>query len=271
MSDFRFHFHPADVARDPLDGILAGADVVYHVAGQPGVRPSWGKEFETYVERNIVATQTLLEQCRGRQLAKFVYASSSSIYGDAEACPTAETVCPRPVSPYGVTKLAAEHLCELYRSAFGVPTASLRLFTVYGPGQRPDMAFSRLVAAALTGGPFQLYGDGRQTRDFSYVGDVVRAMRDAAVSPWTGVANVGGGARTSMKEVLDIVSELAGDINVVQLPMTPGDVRHTGADTTVARDAFGYQPTVDLRSGLCRMVEAADQGSVSRAISPMPR
>ena len=166
---------------------------MYHLAGQPGVRPSWGRDFETYVDRNITATQTLLEQCRRLQLVKFVYASSSSIYGDAEACPTAETVCPQPVSPYGVTKLAAEHLCELYRSAFGVPTASLRLFTVYGPGQRPDMAFSRLVGAALTGERFQLFGDGRQTRDFTYVGDVVRAMRDAAVSPWTGVANVGGG------------------------------------------------------------------------------
>jgi nucleoside-diphosphate-sugar epimerase len=251
-----FRFYPGNLRWAPLDTLLNGVDVVYHLAGQPGVRPSWGKDFQTYVDRNVIATQNLLEECQHRALWKVVYASSSSVYGDAETLPTSESVCPRPVSPYGVTKLAAEHLCELYRSTSKLPTASLRLFTVYGPSQRPDMAFSRLVSAAVRGEQFQLYGDGTQTRDFTYVGDVVRAMRDAAVSPWTGVANIGGGARTSMKEVIDIVSELAGGFELIERPVQRGDVGHTGADTTVAREAFGYRPAVSLREGLGHMVDA---------------
>ena len=165
----RFQLQREDLLRAPLVELLDGADVVFHLAGQPGVRPSWGADFATYVWRNVLATQALLEAARVVGLAKLVYASSSSVYGDAESYPTAETLRPRPVSPYGVTKLAAEHLCELYRVGFGVPTVSLRLFTVYGPRQRPDMAFSRLVAAGLRGGTFELFGEGTQTRDFTYV------------------------------------------------------------------------------------------------------
>jgi nucleoside-diphosphate-sugar epimerase len=253
----RFVLRRSDLLIDPLEPIFDGADVVFHLAGQPGVRPSWGQEFATYVDRNVGLTQRLLEAVRHVSLRLFVYASSSSVYGDAEAYPTTESICPRPVSPYGVTKLAAEHLCELYRTAFAVPTASLRLFTVYGPRQRPDVAFSRLVSSVLSGYPFTLYGDGEQTRDFTFVDDVVDAMLRVANAEWTGVANVGGGVRTSMKEVVRVIEGLAGPIRIVHAPAQRGDVRHTAADTTLARESFGYEPRVSLADGLTRMLAAA--------------
>lgn len=259
-----FQLVEQDLLHAPLQALLHDVDVVFHLAAQPGVRKSWGEDFAVYVERNILATQRLLEAARDRPLRKFVAASSSSVYGDAEAYPTAETVLPRPVSPYGVTKLAAEHLCELYRTTCGVPTVSLRFFTVYGPGQRPDMAFSRIVGAAVRGTPFHLFGDGTQTRDFTYVDDVVTAMVQSAFSDWTGVANIGGGARTSMAEVLDLVRSLAGSLEVIRLPAQRGDVRHTGADTTMAAEAFGYAPSVSLAEGLARMV-AAERDAVALA------
>lgn len=252
----RFTLCREDLLNAPLAELFEGADVIYHLAGQPGVRPSWGSDFSTYVSRNVLATQAVLEAARAIDLKKLVYASSSSVYGDAESYPTSETVRPQPVSPYGVTKLAAEHLCELYRTGFGVPTVSLRFFTVYGPRQRPDMAFSRLVAAGLRGDVFELYGDGNQTRDFTYVGDIVGAMRSAALSEFTGVANIGGGSRTSMNEVLDLVSSLAGEPEIRRLPKQRGDVRDTAADTQRAFEGFGYVPQVSLREGLTFMVEA---------------
>jgi len=252
-----FTLHQVDLLTAPLPALFAGADVVYHLAGQPGVRPSWGNDFGDYVRRNVLVTQRILETLRTCPVWKCVYASSSSVYGNSEALPTAETVRPQPVSPYGVTKLAAEHLCELYRTEHRVPTASLRLFTVYGPRQRPDMAFSRLVRAALSGETFQVYGDGEQTRDFTYVSDVVRAFRSAASSRWTGVANIGGGSRTSMNDVIRTVSTLATPVRVVYQGAGRGDVRHTAADTSLAREAFGYEPQVVLAKGLLRMVDAA--------------
>jgi nucleoside-diphosphate-sugar epimerase len=252
----RFWMVDDDLLTMRLEPLIEGADYVFHLAGQPGVRASWGPEFATYVRHNVLATQRLLETCRGFRLEKFVYASSSSIYGDAEAFPTAEKVLPRPVSPYGVTKLAGEYLCDVYRTNFGVPTVSLRLFTVYGPGQRPDMAFARLVRAARLGHPFQLLGDGEQSRDFTFVGDVVHAMVDAARSPWCGTANIGGGSRVTMNEVLDIVGELCGTLRVVRREAAIGDVRHTAADCTTARTAFGYRPSTSLREGLALMVGA---------------
>lgn len=246
-----------DLTTASLRTLFDGCDVVYHLAGQPGVRGSWGDDFEPYLGRNILATQRVLEAARELDLWKVVYASSSSVYGDSETYPTSEDLVPRPVSPYGVTKLAAEHLCELYRTTSGVRTLSLRLFTVYGPRQRPDMAFTRLIEAALAGEPFLLYGDGEQSRDFTYVGDVVTAMRQAALSPWTGVANIGGGARTTMNQVTDKLERLVGPIQVVRLPSQRGDVRHTGGDTTRARAGFGYDPRVGLDEGLEQMVVAA--------------
>jgi nucleoside-diphosphate-sugar epimerase len=252
----RFTLHREDLLTADLAPLFAGADVVYHLAGQPGVRPSWGAEFATYVSRNVLATQKVLEAARAMDLPKLVYASSSSVYGDAESYPTSETLRPQPVSPYGVTKLAAEHLCELYRINFGLPTVSLRFFTVYGPRQRPDMAFSRLISAGVRGELFELYGTGEQTRDFTYVDDIVRALRSSAVSDFTGVANIGGGSRTSMNEVLEIVAAVAGEPIVRRLAKQQGDVRDTAADTQRARDGFGYVPQVGLREGLAAMAEA---------------
>jgi nucleoside-diphosphate-sugar epimerase len=249
-----FDLVEADLAETPLEPLLDGADLVFHLSGQPGVRPSWGAEFATYVRNNIQVTQRLLEAARDTAVDRFVYASSSSVYGDAESYPTPESIAPRPSSPYGVTKLAAEHLCELYRRSFGVPTISLRLFTVYGPRQRPDMAFARLVRAAVRQESFELYGDGEQTRDFTFVSDVVRAMQDAAASEWVGVANVGGGARTSMNQVVRIVEELCGPIDLRRRSPQAGDVRHTAADIGIAASAFGYAPRTSLAEGLAAMV-----------------
>jgi nucleoside-diphosphate-sugar epimerase len=250
-----FSFIEGDLAEMPLEPLLEGADVVYHIAGQPGVRASWGSDFARYVHHNVFATQRLLEACRPRPPGKLVFASSSSIYGDAVSFPVSESACPHPVSPYGVTKLAAEHLCDVYRSNFSVPTVSLRLFTVYGPRQRPDMAFSRLVGCALAGGTFHLWGDGEQTRDCTFVGDVVKAMRDAALSDWIGVANIGGGLQVSMNEAIDLLSDICGPVEVVRKAASAGDVRHTSADTSVARSAFGYEPQTTLAEGLQAMVD----------------
>jgi nucleoside-diphosphate-sugar epimerase len=253
----RFKLVEADLVDVPLDLLLFDVDVVYHLAGQPGVRASWGDQFDSYVHHNVLATQKLLEACRGRNIQKLVYASSSSVYGDSESYPTAETLRPQPVSPYGVTKLAAEHLCEVYRTQLGVPTVSLRLFTVYGPRQRPDMAFSRLVQAALQGSGFAMYGDGEQTRDFTFVGDVVDAFLRAGRSSWCGVANIGGGSRSSMNQVVEILTGLCGDIRIQRAPRATGDVRHTAADTSVAAEQLGYRPRTSLAEGLAAMVAAA--------------
>jgi nucleoside-diphosphate-sugar epimerase len=261
----RFAFVEADLVEVAVVPLLTGVDRVFHLAGQPGVRASWGPDFAHYVRHNVVATQRLLEACRGRPLHKLVYASSSSVYGDAESYPTPETLRPQPVSPYGVTKLAGEHLCEVYRKSFDVPVVSLRLFTVYGPRQRPDMAFSRLVRAALSGERFEVYGDGEQTRDFTFVGDVVQAMLDAVRSPWCGVANVGGGSRASLNRVVDIVRDICGEVCLTRRPRATGDVRHTAADISVAAAAFGYTPRTSLPEGLAAMV--ASERSLQEAMA----
>ncbi|MFF7727013.1 NAD-dependent epimerase/dehydratase family protein [Streptomyces sp. NPDC008001] len=245
----------ADLLEADLGPLLDGTDVVYHLAGQPGVRPSWGAEFPVYAARNILATQALLEAVRNRPVGRFVYASSSSVYGDAQEFPTAETAPPRPVSPYGITKLAGEHLCELYRTTYGLPSVSLRLFSVYGPRQRPDMAFARLLTAASGGAPFPLYGDGEQTRDFTYVLDAVTAMRAAARSGFTGVANLGGGSPVSVKQAVATVESILGPVELLPRPAGPGDARHTGADITLASRAFGYRPRTTLHQGITAMAE----------------
>jgi nucleoside-diphosphate-sugar epimerase len=257
VEDERFTLVEGDLAELALAPVLDGATVVYHLAAQPGVRSSWGSSFHRYVQHNILATERLLDACRHHPLRKVVYASSSSIYGNAESHPTAESTSPQPVSPYGITKLAGEHLCDVYGSNYSVPTTCLRLFTVYGPRQRPDMAFARLVSCAVLGRPFELYGDGEQTRDCTYVGDVVNAMREAAESDWTGVANIGGGSPVSMNDAIALIREMLGPIEVLRRPGSPGDVRHTSADTRVAAAAFGYLPKATLEEGLRAMVEWA--------------
>jgi len=249
-----FDFVPIDLADGDLYEFVAESDVVFHLASEPGVRASWGTRFETYIRNNVLATQHLLDAARAHPEKRLVYASSSSIYGQAERFPTPEDVVPAPRSPYGVTKLTAEHLCEAYGRSFGIPVAALRLFTVYGPRQRPDMAFSRLVRAALSGEPFEIYGDGRQTRDFTFVGDVVQALRDAARSPWCGIANIGGGSRRSLNDAVEIIGELLGHLRILRRPEAAGDARDTAADISVAAAAFGYRPRTSLRDGLAAMV-----------------
>src|SRR3954452_21495492 len=207
-----FEFVPIDLSRGQLTELVAETDVVFHLAAESGVRPSWGGRFEQYVRNNVTATQHVLEAvhaCGGRRV---VYASSSSVYGQAQSFPTAEDALPAPFSPYGVTKLAGEHLAMLYAGNHGLDCVALRYFSVYGPRQRPDMAFRRFAAAALEGRPLEVYGDGGQTRDFTFVADIVAATRAAAEAPGVAgqVINVGGGSRARLDEAIEILSSLAG-------------------------------------------------------------
>jgi UDP-glucuronate 4-epimerase len=248
-----FDFLPLDLAEAELEPLLEGCDVVFHLAAEPGVRTSWGARFASYERNNVLATQRLLEAVKPTPDKRVVYASSSSIYGDAERLPTREDSRPQPFSPYGVTKLAAEHLCSLYHGNFGVATVSLRYFSVYGPRQRPDMAFNRFCRAALAGESLTVFGDGEQTRDFTYVGDVVAATRAAAVSPSAPgrVYNVGGGSRVSVNEALGLIASFSErPLDVVYLEGERGDVRDTGADTTRARRDLGFDPETSIEEGL---------------------
>lgn len=243
----------ADLRTCDLASMLDGIDVVFHQAGQPGVRASWASGFDAYVEHNIRATQRLLEAVRTVPIRRFVFASSSSVYGNAPSYPTSEDDLPRPQSPYGVTKLAAEHLCRVYASNWGVPTVSLRYFTVYGPRQRPDMAMHRLVEAALGDRPFPMYGDGEQVRDFTYVDDVVRAnvLAVSAEVPAGTVVNVAGGTRSSLLEIIGLIEELVGrPVPLDHRSAEPGDVIRTGGSTERAGRLLGWRPEVSLRQGL---------------------
>jgi nucleoside-diphosphate-sugar epimerase len=254
----RFAFVEADLATAgsaDLASLVAGADSVFHLAGQAGVRASWGTSFELYVHDNVLATQRLLEAVKGSGLHRFVYASSSSIYGDVETLPIREDTLPQPVSPYGVTKLAAEHLCHLYLANCGVPAVSLRYFTVYGPRQRPDMAFHKFIRAMLRDEPFPLFGGGEQTRDFTFVGDVVEATVRAAEAPPGGVFNVSGGSRVTVNQVIATLEELIGrPARLDRQGWQAGDVHHTWADASAARRVLGFVPKVALRDGLAAEV-----------------
>ncbi|WP_156354290.1 NAD-dependent epimerase/dehydratase family protein [Gordonia sp. HS-NH1] len=246
-----------------LPPLLDGVEAVFHQAGQPGVRPSWGASFEGYIDNNVAATQLLLEALKGsRTLKKFIYASSSSVYGDAETMPTPENVTPNPRSPYGVTKLAAEHLCNVYAKNFDIPSISLRYFTVYGPGQRPDMAFTRFCKAAVNGNTISVYGNGEQTRDFTYVDDVVKANLRALVADYTpgDVVNIAGGTHASVNDVLDILRSLTSrDLSVDYSDVALGDVRCTSGDTRRAQAVLGWKPAVDLKEGLAQQLSWADE------------
>lgn len=259
-----FRFVEMDLARADLAPVVAEADFIFHQAGQPGVRASWGKEFDLYLDHNIRATQHLLETVKGSaRLQRLVFASSSSVYGQTEDLPLREESLPRPYSPYGVTKLAAEHLCSLYHANHGVPTVALRYFTVYGPRQRPDMGFHKFIQAALQDRPIVVYGDGEQTRDFTYVADAVEANWLALGPRAVGqIFNIGGGSRSSVNHVLAGLEQILGrPIRREQRPPQPGDVRHTWADTTRARSVLGFVPRVSLREGLARQVEWHRQSS----------
>lgn len=253
MNHERFELVECDLGRAPLEPLLADSDVVFHLSGQPGVRLSWADGFETYVDLNVLVTQRLLEAVRSAQIKRVVFASSSSIYGEASTAPTTEDAATRPHSPYGVTKLAAEQLCSAYAANFGVPVVSLRYFTVYGPRQRPDMAFHRLIDAVLRDEPFPVYGDGLQVRDFTFVGDVVAATELAAtqdVPPGT-VFNVCGGSATTLLDAIDEVARLGErEVKVEWRPAQPGDVRATGGSNERARRMLHWSPTTSVGDGL---------------------
>jgi len=247
-----------------LESLLSDCTHVFHLAGQPGVRKSWGPDFDIYTSDNIQATQVLLEACVGVPIERLVYASSSSVYGDAVASPgralgephqswqMREDSLTQPVSPYGVSKLAAEHLCYLYYANYNVPTVSLRFFTVYGPRQRPDMAFHKFLLAAHSGQLITLFGDGQQTRDFTYITDIVMAMVSAGQRGVPGqVYNLGGGVCVTMQQVLQMIERIVGKpLNVVNVDAQKGDMRHTQADTSKAQNDLGFAPTMELERGL---------------------
>lgn len=247
-----FDFVPIDLARGQVSDLLDGCNAVFHLAAEPGVRPSWGLRFESYIRNNVQATQHLLEAAAGVPGIRFVYASSSSVYGQAETLPTNEDVVPRPFSPYGVTKLAGEHLCLAYHANLDVQITSLRYFSVYGPRQRPDMAFSTFCRRVLDDEPVDLYG-GDQTRDFTFVGDVVDVTRaaadtDAAVG---GTFNIGGGSNVSLSHAIEVLGDVAGrDVEVNRIAPQAGDVHDTSADIGSAGRVLGYRPRVQLDEGL---------------------
>ena len=253
-----FELHRLDLATAEVDPLLAGASAVFHLAARPGARTSFGPGFSGYLHDNMLATQWLLESCVRAEVPRLILASSSSVYGDAPTYPTTEESRTRPVSPYGVTKLAAEHLCQAYtqlaRSSMAV--AILRYFTVYGPRQRPDMGFRRFIEAALAGRPVPVYGDGGQTRDFTYVDDVVQATLLAMTAPVEAEAiNIGGGQRVSLNEAIDLIGAATGRrLRVERRPPRPGDARHTGADGTRGELLLGYHPETDLATGLAAQV-----------------
>jgi UDP-glucose 4-epimerase len=252
IKDQGFEFVEGNLLGLNLVNILNGVDVVFHQSAQAGVRASWGENFKIYSDNNIVATQMLLEACRQSPVKKFVYASSSSIYGDTKDLPMRESSLPRPVSPYGVSKLAAEHLCFLYHKNFGVPALSLRYFTVYGPRQRPDMAFHRFFRWVIESRPLKVYGDGEQSRDFTHVDDIAEANWLAFEKAQPGeVFNIGGGTRITLNEAIEVIKEISGrEIEVDYRSKEKGDVRHTMADMTKAKEELGYKPKVSTVDGL---------------------
>jgi UDP-glucose 4-epimerase len=240
------------LAEADLAALLDGVTHVFHLAAQPGVRDSWGRDFRVYTVNNVEATQVLLEACARKPVERFVYASSSSVYGDEVALPMREDARPQPVSPYGVTKLAAEQLCHLYYASHSVPTVSLRYFTVYGPRQRPDMGFSRFLSAVRHDRAVPMFGDGRQTRDFTFVADAVSATLAAATRGRPGgVYNIGGGSRVQLLDVFELIRQVTGrSLRIERLEPQRGDMRDTYADTTRARADLGFAPSVTLEQGL---------------------
>ncbi len=249
-----FQFIEKNLLDAKLDKLVEGVDYVFHLAAQPGVIDSWGENFSIYTKNNVRVTQRLLEACKDRKIEKFIYASSSSVYGSTEELPMREETPPRPFSPYGVTKLAGEHLCTLYRGNFGIPVVILRYFTVYGPRQRPDMAIYRFLSALAEEKPVEIYGDGKQDRDFTYIDDIIEATILAAHAPLKdGLFNIGGGSRVPLKKLLEIIQKVSGKkLRVISIQAKKGDVPHTHSDNSRAEQVLGYKPKVGLEEGVCR-------------------
>ena len=257
LDDPSFELVEADLRTAELAPMLDGMDVVFHQAGQPGVRLSWADGFALYNELNVNVTQRLLEAVRHHPVERFVFASSSSVYGRADRYPTSERDPTAPYNPYGITKLAAELLCRAYSANFGVPAVALRYFTVYGPRQRPDMAVHRLVEAAKTGHPFPVFGSGLQVRDFTFIDDVVEAtVRAATADLEPGIAiNVAGGESTSVRELIEIVGSVVGSpVPVDASPAQAGDVARTGGDVSLAAEILAWKPVVTLAEGVARQI-----------------
>jgi len=250
----RFRLEEADLRHAPIEPLLSGVSHVVHLAALPGVRTSWGEHFRAYAEHNIVVTQRLLEAMRHAAVERAVVASSSSVYGMPARLPTPEEEPPRPLSPYGVTKLSTEALLHAYHRSYQLPVVALRYFTVYGPRQRPDMGFHAFFEAARSGSPITVYGDGEQTRDFTYVDDAVRATTMAMTRPVGELTyNVGGGHRVALNEVFGRIEKVAGrSLTRRHVAPEPGDPRDTSADVSRARRDLGYEPKTDLDEGLRR-------------------
>jgi len=255
-----FRFIEANLLKLDLTALFSSTDYIFHQAAQAGVRGSFGQYFNVYVSNNIAATQKLLEAAKDKKIKKFIFASSSSVYGNTPALPAKENSLPMPYSPYGVTKLAAEQLVTVYNNNFGVPSVSLRYFTVYGPGQRPDMAFHKFIRAIIENGAITIYGDGRQTRDFTYVSDIINANIRAMNAPAGMVFNVGGGTRIGLMEVVNMLGGLMKTKPATEFrPSEKGDVRDTWSDLSIARERLNYNPEVKLKEGLLREIEYIKQ------------
>jgi nucleoside-diphosphate-sugar epimerase len=256
LDEPNFTHRDLDLSVDRLDGLLEGISIVFHLAAQPGVRGSFGSGFGHYVRHNIQATQALLEESVQHPVDSFVYASSSSVYGDTTTYPTEETGELRPVSPYGVTKVATEDITNLYHRTSGVPVVGLRFFTAYGPRQRPDMAFSRFISRALANQPLLVNGDGRQIRDFTFVDDVIEGTVAAVRGEPGSVYNIGGGNATSVLDVIGVLEELMErPIPVEYRASQRGDARQTCADGMLASRDLGFTPITGLAEGIARQLE----------------
>jgi len=256
--DKRFRLVKKDIVNFNLKKILRKVEYVFHEAAQPGVRSSWGTNFQVYLRNNVLATQRLLEALKSIALKKFIFASSSSIYGDSEDSILSETTIPHPISPYGATKLAAEKLCYLYNKNYGIPIITLRYFTVYGPRQRPDMAFHKFIKAMLKDDEIEIFGDGNQLRDFTHVNDVVDANIAAAETDidW-GIFNIGSGTQISINKVIDVIGEILDvEPEVKYTEKVEGDMRQTLADIKRASSSLGYRPSISLSDGLKLQIQS---------------
>jgi UDP-glucuronate 4-epimerase len=253
----RFQLIEADLMTANLEKMLHGIDVIYHLAGMPGVRSSWGKDFGPYVTNNIVVTQRLLEAAKNQPLQKFIYASTSSVYGEKDG-KVMENAYLTPLSPYGITKLTGEHLCNVYHKSYNIPVLTVRFFTVYGPRQRPDMAFHRFITQILKGEPITIYGDGTQSRDFTYVSDCVEGISNIVYKENLigQTINIGGKERATVNEVISFIEQLTGKkASIDYSAKISGEPKHTWADISNAQKLLGYDPKITLKEGLAQEIE----------------